>query len=215
MIKTIIFDFDGTIANTFQRMVEIYNEIAHKYRCKKVLSDDLDKLRSGKPQEFMRAFGISPMKLLFLVAAIRGKLKRDIGDITIQPGIPEMLGELKKSGIILGILTSNSRENVERFLTQNNLKDSFSFIHSSRHLFGKDRILRSIINKQSLKSQDIAYVGDEIRDIEAAKKAGVVSVGVTWGFQTEAALQNVRPNFLFSNPKQLYNLLAGNTEEVL
>lgn len=209
MLKTVVFDFDGTIASTLDILVAAYNDIARKHRCKKVFGDDLERLRDSRPQELMREFGINPLKMIFLIPALRGKMKKKMKEIKLQQGIREALKELKGSGLVLGILTSNSQENVEQVLRDNDLEDTFAFVHSSRHLFGKDRALRGIMKERSLAAKEIAYIGDEVRDIEAAKRAEVTSIGVSWGFQTHKRLSFARPDYLFDSPKDLNRLILN------
>jgi len=182
MLKTIIFDFDGTIANTLEATVEVYNELAPRFRCKPVSSDDLERLRNGRPKELMAEFGIKAWKLPFIVFAVR----KGFGDRKVLPqiGIIDTIRKLKNQGALLGILTSNSKENVERFLKEHDLQNSFAFINSYRRIFGKHKSLISIMKLRGLNQSEVTYVGDEVRDIEAAKKAGVKSIGVAWGFQT-------------------------------
>ena len=53
------------------------------------------------------------------------------------------------------------------------------------------------------------YVGDEARDMEAARRAGVHSVGVTWGFNNRSALEKANPEKLVDKPKDLLKLFAA------
>ncbi|MFA5946213.1 MAG: HAD-IA family hydrolase [Patescibacteria group bacterium] len=206
MAKTIIFDFDGTMANTLEAMIGIYNTLAPRYGCKVVDVADLERLRGSKPKDLMREFNVSAWKLPFLVSAVRRGLKTRMAIMPAQPGVCEAIRELHGKGVTLGILTSNSQENVETFLRTNNLENIFSFISSSRHLFGKHRALRNIMKTRHLLTSEVSYVGDEIRDVESAKKAGVTSVGVTWGFQTKGAIESARPNILINIPSELLEL---------
>lgn len=204
MPRTIIFDFDGTIANTLEATVEIYNELAPRFHSKPINSDDLGRLKNGRPRELMTEFGVSAWKLPFIVFAIRNGLRDR--EVLPQDGIIDVLRELKNQGVVLIILTSNSKENVERFLEKYDLQNSFAFTNSYHRVFGKHKALQKIVTSQKLNASEVAYIGDEVRDIEAAKKAGIKSVGVTWGFQTKAAIKSAQPDVIANTPKDLLKL---------
>lgn len=204
MAQTIIFDFDGTIANTLEATVEMYNKLASRFRCKPVNVNDLERLRNGRPKELMAEFGVKVWKLPFIVFAIRNELKNR--KVLPQDGIVDAIQNLKNQGALLGILTSNSKENVEQFLKEHNLQNTFTFINSYHRVFGKHKALVKIVKSHKLDCSQIAYVGDEVRDIEAAKRAGVKSVGVVWGFQTQHAIKNAHPDVMAMKPADLLEL---------
>lgn len=118
-----------------------------------------------------------------------------------------MLINLKKTHHPLGILSSNNKTNIVKFL-KNYRIDFFDFIYSEKNLFGKSRAIDNLLKKQDLKPQEIIYVGDEIRDIEAAKKSKIKVVAVTWGFNTKAILEKMKPDFLVENPDELLKILS-------
>ena len=119
--------------------------------------------------------------------------------------LPEVLRELNKNGIGLGIATSNSTKNVKIFLKNNNL-DMFNFIYSSIDYFHKNRILERAIKKYGMEKENVIYIGDEIRDIKAAKEAGIKVASVTWGYNFESVLASYKPDFIVNQPKELLNL---------
>ena len=82
--KAIIFDFDGTIADTLDTLIEIYNSIAPEFNSQQVRLEDKELLRGKKPQEFLREYGISRIKLPFLVSKVRAELRKQISDIKVK-----------------------------------------------------------------------------------------------------------------------------------
>lgn len=206
-VKTIIFDFDGTIANTLVTFAEIYNRIAPKFNCKKVMLKDAERLRSARPQDFMKDYGVSMFKLPFLVLKARSELNKQINDIEPQNDICMALKQLKDMGYSLGILTSNSNKNILSFLRKYDLLDLFDFINTGTHLFGKHRKINRILKERKLPKNTVIYVGDETRDIEAAKKVGIPVIAVSWGFNKKVALQKQDPEFLADEPQALINIV--------
>lgn len=206
MSKVIIFDFDGTLAQTLEAMIEVYNGLAKKFRCRPIDPKDINHLRGGNIPDLFRAYRITPLKLPFLVIAVRRGLKKRMGSLPLQPDVANVIRTLKARGITVGILSSNSRQNIEASLRAHGLFDEFAFVDSYGHLFGKHRALKKIAKKLRLSPEDIVYVGDEVRDVEAAKNAGVTSVAVTWGFQTRDPLERAQPDTLIEKPEELLSL---------
>jgi phosphoglycolate phosphatase len=202
-LNCIIFDFDGTIADTLELAVTTYNGIASEWGCKPIEKKDKDLLRSQKPQEFLKNYGITAVKLPFLVLKMRKEIGKHVSEIKPVNGIASVLYEIKDAGFNLGILTSNSASNVKHFLEKNHLEGVFNFIHSSKHVFGKDKSLLRFLKTNNLAKRNVAYVGDETRDIEAAKKVGIPIVSVSWGFNVKETLTALLPDQLTDTPNEL------------
>ncbi|MBE0678240.1 MAG: HAD hydrolase-like protein, partial [Bacteroidales bacterium] len=149
----IIFDFDGTIADTFDLALEIYNTIAPEYNCRPAGPEDHELVRTKKPQELLKTYGVTRLKLLTLLLRIRKELSRHIPDIKLVSGMETSLREIRNSGYRMGILTSNSVSNVSKFLDINNLSGLFDFIYSGRSLFGKEKVIRRLLIHENLSAE--------------------------------------------------------------
>ena len=206
-IKTIIFDFDGTIANSLGKIVEIYNSVAPSFHCKSIKQDDIKNLRGKRVREFLKDYGITNLKLPFLLLRVRKELRSKIADIEPITGIVKELQKIKNAGFYLGIMTSNSKENVRIFLDKNGINDDFDFVYSGKNLFGKDKVINRLLKDQGITKDVVIYVGDETRDIEAAKKVGISSLAVTWGFNTKEILAGSAPNQIVDDPEKLLEFL--------
>jgi phosphoglycolate phosphatase-like HAD superfamily hydrolase len=203
----IIFDFDGTIADTFDLALEIYNRIAPEYNCRPAGPDDNELLRTKKPQELLKIYGVSRLKLLALLLRVRKELSRHIPDIKLVPGMDAALREIRKAGYRMGILTSNSTANVRMFLDINNLSDLFDFVYSGKSLMGKEKVIRRSLTHENLSADRVIYVGDETRDIEASKEAGIPVIAVSWGLNRRDVLASLSPDQIADSPKELPGLL--------
>ena len=82
----------------------------------------------------------------------------------------------------------------------------FNFIHAESSFFGKKRILRKIIKSYKLDKSKTFYIGDETRDIEAAKECGVYSVAVTWGCNSEKILSQHQPHYIVRKPEDILTM---------
>ncbi|MBF2065618.1 MAG: HAD-IA family hydrolase [Calothrix sp. C42_A2020_038] len=205
--KVIIFDFDGTIADTVDALVNVANRLAVEFGYIQITPEELSILRNLTSREIIKYSGISIFKIPFLVKKVKSELKNKIPELKPITGIQEALIELKNQGHRLGIITSNSKENVAEFLKINQLDCLFEFVYSGVTIFGKTTIINNVLRQKQLKPQEVIYVGDETRDIEASKKANIKVVAVTWGFNSQEALSKQKPDFLINHPSELLNVV--------
>ncbi len=204
-IKMLIFDFDGTIADTFQQTMLITNILSDEFNFKKVYPHEVELLKGKTVQEVIRHLNVPILKIPNIVAKARSELHKQINSIEPVDGLNEILSLLKQAGVQMGILTTNSQKNVEYFLKTNNL-EIFDFIHSTSRVWGKNHGLRKLMSEQKLAPEEILYIGDETRDIEAAKKEGIKVVAVTWGYNSHALLERFDPDFIVHTPAELLQI---------
>ena len=204
--RMILFDFDGTIADSFREMMEIFNEVADEYGYDKIAKENVLLLRNLSSREIVKKFDIPKWKLPFFVRKAKKIFNRRLFTIPMVDGMKEMLETLREQECSLGILTSNSEKNVSDFLKRQKV-DVFSFIFSETSLFGKDKALKKIMRRYNLKPKNVVYIGDETRDIEAAKKSGAASVAVCWGFNSEEILKRYAPDHIADKPDNLLKYL--------
>ena len=209
MAKTVIFDFDGTIADSIPKdavILKIFNQIADENNFKNITLKEIENLRSVGLYESIKLLKIPLYKLPFLAKRVRKVLKVD--ETVVEPikNMPQVLNNLKRQGYTLGILTSNHADTVEKFLEKHNL-EVFDFVHSQTNLFGKDKSLKNLLKKYKLNKNETIYIGDEIRDIQATKKVGVSMIAVTWGYNNKMGLEKFNPQFLAETPIKLEAIL--------
>ncbi len=205
-MKTLIFDFDGTLVDTMRLYMRGLNEIGADFGLPKIDKNNLHEMRESSIQDLLKKYKISPLKLAKLTFVVNKNMKQEIVQAKFFPQIKSLLRKLAKK-YQLGILTSNHVENVEDFLKKQNFAGVFDFIYASKNLFGKDKVLSSLLKKYHLDKKEVLYFGDEIRDIEACQKIGVKIVAVTWGFNEKSLLASKKPNYLFSSPQEIADLL--------
>ena len=201
--KVIIFDFDGTIADTVDALVTIANRLAGEFGYIQITPEDLALLRNFTSREIIKYSGVSMLKIPFLLKKVKGELKAKIPELKPILGISEVLATLHSQGYTLGIITSNSPENVTAFLLNNQLNHLFEFIYSGVTIFGKTTIINNVLKQKQLDPTTVIYVGDETRDIEASKKANIKVIAVTWGFNSPEALAKQEPYILINHPQEL------------
>jgi len=154
----------------------------------------------------MELLAIPRIKLPFIVWEARRLLKEGLNNVVPFDGIKETIEEIRKKEILLGIITSNSVRNVRSFLKHFKFPE-FDFIYSSLHIWNKSKALKRVIQHHKLQPQMVFYVGDETRDIEAVREAGVKSIAVTWGYNSKDLLKSFSPDFLISDPREIIRIL--------
>ncbi len=205
--KIIIFDFDGTIADSLEMLVTISNRLAVQFGYKQTSQIELARLKNLTSREIIKQSGISIFKVPFLLRKVKTEMSPEIKTLSLFAGMREVLIELDNIGHKLVIISSNSKSNILAFLEHNNLENIFYYIYSGTTVFGKDKVINKFTRQENIDIADVVYVGDETRDIEAAKKSNVVAIAVSWGFNTKEALAKQNPDFLIDQPQELINVL--------
>jgi HAD superfamily hydrolase (TIGR01549 family) len=208
-VKVIVFDFDGTLADTFDAIVRITDGLAREFGYKPASPEDIVHLRNLTSREIIKQSGVSLFKLPFIMRKVKAELNNEIQSVSLVTGMREVLISLKEQGNQLGIITSNSKENVNLFLHKQGLADTFKFICSGTTLFGKNKIINNFLREEKLAFERVIYVGDETRDIEAAKRSKVKAIAVSWGFNSKEVLAKQNPDFLIDSPSQLIEVVES------
>ena len=203
-----IFDFDGTIADTLGETRNIFNLIAPDYGIRTVDEEEIHELRHLSLKELLDHLKIPKRKVPALISRGTGMMRANIASMQLIPGMAHVVRELRGHCDCLGILTSNATTNVEAFLAAHNLLGAFDFISSTSKLTGKAKHLKAIRKTFSLHHEEMLYVGDELRDIKASRKAGVRVAAVTWGFNSRESLSAQNPDYLFDRPEDFLGFLT-------
>lgn len=205
--RILVFDFDGTIADTFQQGLEILNRMAADFGYKPLVGEDLVKARDMTTRQVMKFLGIPNRRLPSIARRGVRELRAKIGEVQPIAGVPKVLRELKAAGLRLGIITSNSEENVAVFLKNHDL-EIFEFVRSSSRLLGKAREIRQAMKLHKFGAHEVLFVGDETRDIEACRRAGIRCIAVTWGYNSERSLAAQNPHRILHQPEELVGLVS-------
>jgi phosphoglycolate phosphatase len=208
-IKAILFDFDGTIADTYDAFLEIVNRLALEFGYPTVDQQEVERLKKLSSADIIKYAQISPFKIPFLLRRLKKELGKQIATLKPYVEIKEALAFLKEKGYTLGIVTSNHKDNVLIFLKNNDLADFFDFICAGTTLFGKNRIINRVLKEYHWNAEEVIYIGDETRDIRAAKKSRLTMISVAWGFSSPTILKEYQPDFLVYHPKELMTAIAA------
>jgi phosphoglycolate phosphatase len=213
----IVFDFDGTLVDSFDLVIKSFNRVADEYHYKKISQDQVSSIRSLNISGFfhsivsirklVKEFNVPWYKIPFIIKSITYLVRSEIHLLNPIPGIKEAVQMLHDSGYRLGIVTSNSVINVEFFL-KNHQFPPFDIIYPDSRIFGKNYVFNQLKKQFNLTDYELIYVGDEVRDIEAAKKSGIPIIAVSWGYNTHELLASYEPTALIDHPRELMNALS-------
>jgi len=205
-LQTILFDFDGTLADTRNIVLDIFNSLATDYGLKPIQTEEKILLQHMHAREVLTYLGISNYRLMQIGQQISQRLKMEM--IHIQPilNMKTIVQQLNAEGYCLGIISSNTKENIHIFLN-NNQMTCFNFVYCSHLLFGKQHLIKKVLKKQKLNVNQVAYIGDEVRDIEVAQNNGIKAIAVSWGYNDRQTLAAYHPDFLIDKPEELLTLI--------
>ena len=198
---TLIFDFDGTLADTLPHLLALSNRLAPEYGHRRVAEGDIDALRGLHAREVIRWLRVPWYKLPRLARRIRAELHHVMPQVIPIEAVPAAVSQLAL-GFELGILTTNSVANVRVFLAAQQLMP-FAFVRSSPRLMGKRRTLKRVLREQRLAVANTLYIGDEVRDVEAARACGLDTIAVSWGANDTHKLGQANPFIIVHHPSEL------------
>jgi len=207
-VDHILFDFDGTIADTLPLSFELYNEIAEHYNFISADDSELPQLMNMSIAEILKLKDIPLYLVPISLLHAKKKMKKRLSEVKTFAGIRDFLYNLKNAGYHLSIISSNSKENMIKFFEMNDIK-VFNYIYSSTSLFGKDKLIKHYLKAVKTTPEKVIYVGDEIRDIEAARASHIKVISVTWGFNDKDILIKHNPDFLAESIPELQNILLS------
>lgn len=207
MSKNILFDFDGTLVESENIIVTLYNELTEgKEHYKKVTKEDIESLRNFSLIQKCKILGIAAYKIPKMYIAAKKAFRQHLSSLELKDGVEDMLYDLKNKDFRLDILSSNDADIISEFVRGKNI-GVFDHIYSSNNLFGKHHAIKNYLKKHDLLQNDIWYVGDEVRDIVSCKKAGVKVIAVAWGYDSEQILAEEKPDCLIRNPHEIFEAL--------
>ncbi|CAB3875584.1 HAD hydrolase-like protein [Achromobacter mucicolens] len=201
------FDFDGTLADTMPWFNTILNTVAEKYNFRKIDASEREALRSRDAMEILKYLNIPLWKLPAIMTHVRTLMQEIDPSVQLFDGIPQALARLKASGLRLAVVSSNSVENVKRVLGEETAA-LFDDYECGSDLFGKAAKIDRLLKQHGTSPERFLLVGDEMRDIDAARKAGVRVGSVAWGYNHVDALRGRGPDELFLAVQDLPNALA-------
>ncbi|MEH3144921.1 MAG: HAD hydrolase-like protein [Methylobacterium frigidaeris] len=208
--RLVILDFDGTLADTLPWFAGVLNEAAIRYGFRTVAPDEVETLRGLDARAVMRRLAVPRWKLPLIVGHMRARAARDAAGLALFPGIPDLLARLRGGGISLALVSSNREDVVRRVLGPEGAALIGHFACGAS-LFGKAAKFRAVVRASRIPPAEVLCLGDELRDHQAASRAGLAFGAVTWGYTRPEALLAAGPAHCFDGPEAVAAALLPTT----
>lgn len=202
-----IFDFDGTLADSFTWFLGVMNRLADEHRFRRIEEQELETLRGQAARQIVKHVGLPAWKLPLVARTMRQHMAREIGQIRLFPGVDRLLQGLAGHGIELAIVTSNSIDNVRQVLGPDNAA-LIGHYACGASMFGKRAHLRTVLRGSGVPAAEAIAIGDEIRDLEAAHAEGIPFGAVAWGYTHPESLRAHAPREMFASLEEILEKLA-------
>jgi phosphoglycolate phosphatase len=201
-----IFDFDGTLADSLPLLLEVFNEVADRFRFPRMERSELEALRRHPAHKILRLLGIPFWKVPIIAGHMRSLMARNIHRVLLFDGVGDVLRRLASRKVGLAVVSSNSPENIRRVLGPE-VAALIEYYECGVSLFGKKSRFRRVLARSGVPRTAAICIGDEIRDLEAAQSAGIAFGAVSWGYNDAEVLRAHSPTELFETPADLADKL--------
>jgi phosphoglycolate phosphatase len=206
--KLAIFDFDGTMADTFAFLLSVIDHLADKYHVDRLDPEDIERMRGLHAKEMIQYFQIPLWKIPLIGRHVKSLMASNTDQISLFDGIDAVIKDLYDLGIILVVVSSNSYDNIVNVLGLETAA-LFSHFECGSSIFGKSGRFKKVLKKFNIDPSEVIAIGDEIRDIEASQKMNISCGAVSWGYTNIDALIQHEPTYIFNSVSEIRGLLAG------
>ncbi|MBR0715984.1 HAD-IA family hydrolase [Bradyrhizobium liaoningense] len=201
-----IFDLDGTLADSFPWFLRTINDIADRFGFRRVADDEIEALRHASSREILSTLEVPLWKLPMIARYVRRLKAEHAATIPLFPGVEAMLRTLAGNGVQLALVTSDSEANAREKLGE--AASLFAHYDCSSSLFGKAAKFRRVTRRAGVGPAEVISIGDEVRDIDAARSAGIACGAVCWGYAAPAALRALAPDHIFERMDEIVAMLV-------
>lgn len=202
-----IFDLDGTLADSFPWFLRNVNGVADRFGFRRMADDEVESLRHAGSREIIRHLEVPVWKLPMIARHMRRMKADHIDGIPLFPGVEAMLRSLRDGGLTLALVSSDHEANARRQLGE--AAALFAHFDCGASLFGKAKKFHRVVKRAGLSPAQAISIGDEVRDIEAARAASLACGAVMWGYAAPNALRALGPELMFEQMEDIAARLVG------
>ena len=202
-----IFDFDGTLADSFPWVIGMMNDVADRFNFRRVEDDEVESIRHSDAREIMRRLGIRRWKLPMIAHYVRSRMAADVNLIHMFPGTGEMLEQLSAAGVRLAVVSANGEPTIRAVLGEH--AKLFEAYAGGVSMFGKRSKLLRMSRLTGVPASETLVIGDEIRDLDAARAAKMPFGAVSWGSTRAPAMIARTPDYLFYTVPEITAAILG------
>jgi phosphoglycolate phosphatase-like HAD superfamily hydrolase len=206
--RLILFDFDGVLGDTLDDLLAFAKEACQEIglSCHPAPAD-LDALDPMSIPQYGRRLGVPEEQVGHFTRLVLDRFRSKRKPPRLFDGMRDVLDRLSANSA-LAIVTGNTSSLVEMFLRVHGLQTHFARVVGAEIPGTRAEKIRALIDDLGASNETACLVGDSISDVRAAREAGITSVAVTWGHQTEARLESAEPDVIVRSPQELLKALA-------
>ena len=204
-MKGVIFDFDGTIADSLAAVIKVVQQINNNYE--PLTPDEEKALQNRGLLDVALAMGMPWYKIPYFVLWGRAIFRHHVGSVKIHEGMDTVIKSLHKAGVPLYVVSSNKEENVRDFLRKYKLEQYFTRVYGSAFILNKSGTYKKLLKLEGIEPKDVWCIGDERVDIRSAHKIGSKIIAVTWGYNSRESLKHMKPEHLVRDATKILDIL--------
>lgn len=201
----VIFDLDGTLVDSFPWFLRTINDVADRFGFRRVRDEDVESLRHASTREILSRLEVPVWKLPAIARHARRLKGEAAAEISLFAGAEAMLQTLAGKGVQLALVTSDSEANAREKLGAS--AALFSHFDCAASVFGKPAKFRRVMRRAGVAPRQVIAIGDEVRDIEAARAVRIACGAVSWGYAAPAALRAHGPDVMFDRMEDIPRVL--------
>jgi len=201
-----ILDLDGTLADSLPWFRAHVNDVADRFGFRRVAEEDIEPLRRAGTREILARLKVPRWKLPMIARYMRRLKTAHLGEIPLFPGAEAMLRRLHEGGVRLALVSSDTEANARAQLGTANAALISDFACGAS-LYGKAAKFRRVLKRAAVPPTSAIAIGDEVRDIEAARAAGLACGAVTWGYAAPETLRALKPDLLLERMEDIAGAL--------
>lgn len=212
MYKYLLFDFDGTLIDTNQLIIEALNETSKRFLGRELTSEDLNSILGKYLDDQMRFLCNTNYREMVLYYNEFYDTHKDTM-IREFPGVGDMLSQLKEMGCKTAIVSAKVREGIVHGLEHFKLAGYFDVIISASdiennkpHPEPAEKALKAL----GAKAEDALFIGDSPYDILCGKNSGIKTVLVDWTIFPKGDILKHKPDFYINSPYELIKIIESN-----
>ena len=207
-LKFVIFDFDGTIGESYPQLVEAFQGVMHAKRYEVPTQEECKQLQGMDIKGIRETLGLNWIQMSQVITGVQNGLRERFDKIEPVDGIEDVLIELKDNGMLTGLMTSNDTKRIADWLKYRGFEKYFDHLTNDRGFFAKSKQLWRLVKAAQIDPTDTVLVCDEVRDLQAARQVGMQSIAVSWGHQSGDRLLTERPEAIVETPQKLKEILS-------
>lgn len=206
--RLVVFDFDGTLSDSGAWFLSIMDHLSDRYGIRRVGPDEVETLRRMRSVDVIDHLRVPRWRLPFIARHVRRLFGQETHKVRLFDGVPQMLAAIEAAGVRLALVTSNSEDNARAVLGPEN-SARITWWACGASLFGKAPKFRAVMKASGIPASQILSLGDETRDVDAARESGIHAGAVLWGYASPEAFAHLRPDIAFSTPDQVVAFVTG------